>query len=63
MDRKYDLKELLENPHRPLTGEQYGNFDKYMAMTNDDKSARDVDIGPAIDELVREINEKKNYWW
>ena len=59
----YDLKELLMSPNRPLTKEQYGDFDKYMAMTSYDKSAKDVDISLAIDELVMEINERKSYWW
>ena len=37
MTEKYDLNELLANPNAPLTREQFESFDKYMAMTNDDK--------------------------
>ncbi|MCL2181994.1 MAG: hypothetical protein FWB85_00810 [Chitinispirillia bacterium] len=60
MEQRYDLKDLLRNPHVPVTRE---HFEKCMAMTNDDKSASEVDIGPAIDELVKEINERGSYWW
>jgi len=58
----YDLRDLLKTPHEPLTKEQYENFDKYMAMTNDDKSADTVDLMPAVLELTAEMNAKKSYW-
>ena len=61
--RKYNLAELLRNPDRPLTKEQYENLDKYLRPTNDDKSAKDVDIGVAVDELIADMDENGSYWW
>jgi len=61
--RKYDMAELLKNPARPLTKEQYENLDKYLRPTNDDKSAKDVDIGGAVDELIAEMDANGSYWW
>jgi hypothetical protein len=58
----YDLAELLKDPEGPLTANQWNNFDRYMRMTNDDKSAADVDIGPAIERRVKEIKEKGTFW-
>ncbi len=63
MAEKYDLDELLANPDAPLTREQFENFDKYMAMTNDDKSASDVDIGGAVKEIAVEMNANGICWW
>jgi len=61
--RKYDMAELLKNPASPLTKEQYENLDKYLRPTNDDKSAKDVDIGGAVDELIAEMDANGSYWW
>jgi hypothetical protein len=61
--RKYDVAELLRNPDSPLTKEQYENLDKYLRPTNDDKSAKNVDIGGAVDELIAEMDENGSYWW
>jgi hypothetical protein len=58
MTQMYDLKELLKNPDTPLTEEQFENWPKYMAMTNDDKSAAGVDIMPAVLARIREIDKK-----
>lgn len=63
MTQKYDLKELLEHPDTPLTEEQFANWPKYMAMTNDDKSAADVDITAAVEARIREIEEKGTCWF
>jgi hypothetical protein len=63
MTGKYNLTELLRNPDLPLTKEQYENLDKYLRPTNDDKSAKDVDIGDAVDELIAEMDENGSYWW
>jgi hypothetical protein len=63
MAGKYDLAELLKSPDTPLTDEQFENWPKYMAMTNDDKSAAEVDIGPAIEARIKEIEEKGTYWF
>jgi hypothetical protein len=63
MPEKYDLAEALKNHDKPLTKEQFENFDRYMAMTNDDKSADEVDIGPAIEARIREIDKLGTYWW
>jgi|TergutMp193P3_1026864.scaffolds.fasta_scaffold783585_1 hypothetical protein len=63
MAQKYDLDELLANPDKPLTREQYENFEKYMAMTNDDKPASEVDINHAVDEIIEEMNTKGVCWW
>ncbi|MCL1945821.1 MAG: hypothetical protein FWF51_01530 [Chitinivibrionia bacterium] len=62
MKQNYDLGVLLKNPDKPLTKKQYENFHLYMKFTNDDKSAKDVDIGPAINERCKEIDAKKTYW-
>jgi hypothetical protein len=62
MGRKYNLDDLLKTPDRPLTRDQWNNFDRYMRMTNDDKSAAGVDIGPAVDKIVRRIKRNKTYW-
>lgn len=63
MTEKYDLDELLANPGRPLTGEQIQNWHKYMAMTNDDIPASEVDISGAVEARIKEINEKGTYWF
>lgn len=63
MTEKYDLDELLENPHTPLTKEQLNNWPKYMAMTNDDIPANEVDISDVVEARIREINEKGTYWF
>ncbi|MCL2688530.1 MAG: hypothetical protein FWE57_01610 [Chitinispirillia bacterium] len=63
MTQKYDLKELLKNPDTPLTEEQFENWHKYMAMTNDDKSAADVDIMPGVLERIKEMEEKGTWWF
>jgi hypothetical protein len=63
MAGQYDLAELLKTPDRPLTKEQYENLDKYLRPTNDDKSARDVNIGEAVDELIAEMDNNGTYWW
>jgi hypothetical protein len=60
--QKYDLAELLENPDEPLTREQFENFDEYLRFTNNDKSAKDVDIGDAVDEIIKKIDEKGVCW-
>jgi len=60
---KYDLAELFENPDRPLTEAQYENLDRYLRPTNDDKSAKSVDIGSAVDELIAEMDANGSYWW
>jgi len=62
MAKKYDLDELLKTPHKPLTKDQWNNFDRYMRMTNDDKSAAEVDIGPAVDREIARIKRKGAYW-
>lgn len=62
MKQNYDLEGLLKNPDKPLTKEQYENFHLYMRFTNDDKSAKDVDISQAIDERCKEIDAKNTYW-
>jgi hypothetical protein len=62
MSRKYDLDNLLKTPDRPLTMNQWNNFDRYMRMTNDDKSAADVDIEPAINKIANRIRRNKTYW-
>ena len=61
MAGKYDLDELLKTPDKPLTKDQWNNFDRYMRMTNDDKSAADVDIGPAVKRIVNRIRRQKTY--
>jgi len=61
--RKHDLTELLKNPERPLTKTQYENLDKYLRPTNDDKSAKEIDIGSAVDELIAEMDKNGSYWW
>lgn len=61
--KKYDLAELLKNPDNPLTKAQYEKLDKYLRPTNDDKSAKDVDIGGAVDELIAEMDANGSYWW
>lgn len=63
MAGQYDLAELLKTPDRPLTKEQYENLSKYLRPTNDDKSARDVNIGEAVDELIAEMDKNGTYWW
>jgi hypothetical protein len=63
MGSAYDLDELLKTPGRPLTKRQRNNFDRYMRDVNDDKSAADVDIGPAVRKEIAEIRRKKSYWW
>jgi len=62
MVNKYDLDELLETPEKPLTRDQWNNFDRYMRMTNDDKSAADVDIGPAVERDIRSMRRKGSFW-
>jgi oligoendopeptidase F len=59
---KYDLAELLKNPRKPLTREQFENFDKYLRFTNDDKSAKDVDISDAADDIIERINKNGVCW-
>jgi len=63
MKEKYDLDELLEAPHTPLTDDQFNNWRKYMALTNDDKPASEVDISDGVLELCEEIDRKGTYWW
>jgi hypothetical protein len=63
MTEKYDLDELLANPDIPLTREQFENFDKYMAMTNDDKPSSDVDITNAVKEIAGDMNANGICWW
>jgi hypothetical protein len=62
-DEPCDLADLLRNPRQRLTKDQWNNFDRYMRMTNDDKSAADVDIGPGIERYMKMIDEKGAYWW
>ncbi|MCL2329657.1 MAG: hypothetical protein FWC39_14260 [Bacteroidetes bacterium] len=62
MGENYDLRELLKNPHTPLTKEQYENWDKYLKFTNDDKTAADVDISTGIAERIKEIESSGTYW-
>jgi hypothetical protein len=57
------LEELWKNPNSPLTVEEWNNFDKIMRMTNDDKPASEVDIGPGIRKDIREIRRRGTYWW
>ena len=63
MSEKYDLDELLENPHKPLTDEQLKNWRNYMALTNDDKSAAEVDISGKVVKLCEEMDKKGTYCW
>jgi len=56
---KYSLEDLLEAPDRPLTPDEWNNFDRYMRMTNGDKSAADVDIGSATKRIVSRILQRK----
>jgi hypothetical protein len=63
MGTKYDLDKLMADPYKPLTREQYENFDKYMAMTNDDKPASEVDLTDAVEELIEEMDVKGVCWW
>ncbi|MCL2182313.1 MAG: hypothetical protein FWB85_02440 [Chitinispirillia bacterium] len=63
MPQTYDLKELFKNPDAPLTDEQFANWHKYTAMTNDDISAADVDISDAVEARIREIDEKGTVWF
>jgi len=63
MTEKYDLNELLANPDAPLTREQFENFDRYMAMTNDDKPANDVDITDTVMEIAGEMRANGICWW
>ncbi|MDR2728589.1 MAG: hypothetical protein LBB56_05600 [Chitinispirillales bacterium] len=62
MSKQYNLDELLETPDKPLTQEQLKNWPKYMAMTNDDKPASEVDIRSAIRRDVELIRGKGSYW-
>jgi len=59
--KRYDLEDLLKTPDRPLTRGEWNNFDRYMRMTNDDRSAADVDIGPAVKRIVGRIRRRKTY--
>jgi len=62
MGKEYSLAELLKNSQKPLTKKQWNNFGKlYMGMTNDDKLAAEVDIGPAVKRRIKEIKEKGTY--
>jgi hypothetical protein len=62
MSKEYSLAELLENPKKPMTKKQWNNFGKmYMGMTNDDKPAAEVDIGPAVKKRIKEIKAKGTY--
>jgi len=63
MSEKYDLDELLENPGKPLTDEQFKNWRNYMALTNDDKSASEVDISDRVAELCEEMDRRGTYCW
>lgn len=58
-----ELQELLKDPHGLLTAEQWNNFDDYMLPSNDDKSAKDVDISAAVESVIDEINKRDTYWW
>jgi hypothetical protein len=59
----YDLADLLKDLDRPLTVDQWNNFDDYyMRMTNDSKSAADVDIGPATERYSKKLRETGSYW-
>jgi hypothetical protein len=60
---EWDFDELLDHPNRPLTKEQWNNFDRFLREPNDDKSAADVDIGPEVEKVIAEIERKKSYWW
>lgn len=60
---KYNLEELLKHPDTPLTEEQFKNWPKYMAMTNDDISADEVNIEPAVMARIKEIEEKGTCWF
>lgn len=62
MSTKYDLAELFKDPDRRLTKDEYEHLDEYLRPTNDDISAKDVDIDEAVGELVTEMNEKGSYW-
>jgi len=57
--KKYDLDELLKTPDRPLTRDQWNNFDRCMRMSNDNKSADEVDIEPEVNRVVTRIRRKK----
>lgn len=62
MGKEYSLAELFKNPKKPMTKKQWNNFGKmYMGMTNDDKLAADIDIGPAVKRRIQEIREKGTY--
>jgi len=63
VEQKYDLTELMANPDKPLTREQYENFDKYMTMAESEKSASEVDITGAVADLIVEMNAKGVCWW
>jgi hypothetical protein len=62
MAKTYDLKELFKKPDTPLTDEQFENWHKYTAMTNDDISAAEVDISDAVEARIKEIREKGSVW-
>jgi len=62
MANGYDLDELLKTPDKPLTRDQWNNFDRYMRMTNDDKSAAEVDIGHAVERDIRSMRRKGSFW-
>ncbi|MDR0304355.1 MAG: hypothetical protein LBH98_06265 [Chitinispirillales bacterium] len=61
MQQEYDLGELLKNPDKRLTKEQYENWNKYISQGNDDKSANEVDISAAINKRCEEIRERGTY--
>jgi len=47
-----DLKDLLENPLRPLSKDEIDNFDEYMTFKNNDIPASEVDITDAVNDVI-----------
>jgi len=56
MSIRYSLKDLPDD--RPLTRDEYLNFDRYMTFANHDKSAKEVNISEAISEIVANLDER-----
>lgn len=54
--QKYDLAELMKNPMKPLTQEQLDHFEEYMAFTNHDVPASEVDISEAVKDIIANLD-------
>jgi hypothetical protein len=56
------IRDLIDNPNKPLTKEQKKNIEKYFKFSNNDIPAECVNIIDSVNKRVDEIIKKKTVW-